>query len=81
LVEGASVSGAGHTVAGVSGTGPSGVVLSRPVVALRSLRIVLPGGGAYWTVLDGEYRVVEVADRFLRDLRFGADRTESTTGL
>jgi integrase/recombinase XerD len=50
-------------------------------VALRSLRIALPGGVAYWTVVDGEYRVVEVADGFLRDLRFGADRTESTTRL
>ena len=39
----------------------------------------MPGGQAYWTVVDGEYRVVDVADRFLRDVRFGADRTESTT--
>ena len=70
-----------HTVVGVSGVGPSGALLSQPDVLLRSLRVVLPGGLAYWTVVDGEYRVVEVADRFLRDLRFGADRTESTTKL
>lgn len=48
---------------------------------LRSLRVVLPGGRAYWTVVDGGYRVVDAADRFLRDLRFGADRAESTTKL
>ena len=46
---------------------------------LRSLRVVLPAGGAYWTVVDADYRLVEAADGFLRDLRFGADRTESTT--
>jgi hypothetical protein len=48
---------------------------------LRSLRVVLPAGGAYWTVIDEDYRVIEPADAFLRDLRFGADRTESTTKL
>jgi integrase/recombinase XerD len=47
----------------------------------RSLRIVLPGRLAYWTVVDEAYRVVEAPDGFLRDLRFGADRTESTTKL
>jgi hypothetical protein len=49
--------------------------------SLRSLRVVLPSGEAYWTVVDDEYRVVVAADAFLRDLRFGADRTESTTKL
>ncbi|MFN8215704.1 MAG: tyrosine-type recombinase/integrase [Solirubrobacterales bacterium] len=49
--------------------------------SLRSLRVVLPSGEAYWTVVDEEYRVVAAADAFLRDLRFGADRTESTTKL
>lgn len=48
---------------------------------LRSLRVVLPAGGAYWTVVDENYEVVEAADGFLRDLRFGSDRTESTTKL
>ncbi|MFN8215176.1 MAG: tyrosine-type recombinase/integrase [Solirubrobacterales bacterium] len=49
--------------------------------SLRSLRVALPSGEAYWTVVDEEYRVVAAADAFLRDLRFGADRTESTTKL
>lgn len=76
---GCPLSGAGRTVAGVSGAGPSGALAPPLDVAFRSLRVALPGGEGYWTVLDGDYRVVEVADRFLRDLRFGADRTESTT--
>ena len=46
---------------------------------LLSFRIVLPNGQAYWTVVDDRYRRVEVADRFLFDLRFGRDRAESTT--
>ena len=46
-----------------------------------SLRVVLPSGEGYWTVVDEEYRVLGAADAFLRDLRFGADRTESTTKL
>ncbi len=48
---------------------------------LRSLRVVLPAGGAYWTVVDADYQLVGSADAFLRDLRLGADRTESTTKL
>jgi site-specific recombinase XerD len=40
---------------------------------------VLPNGQAYWTVVDGGYARVEVADRFLFDLRFGRDRAESTS--
>ena len=48
---------------------------------LRSLRVALPAGGAYWTVVDEDYRLVEAPDAFLRDLRFGSDRTESTTKL
>ncbi len=75
------LSGGAHTVRGVSGLRPSGAVPSHADVWLRSLRVALPGGQAYWTVVDREYRVVELADRFLRDLRFGADRTESTTKL
>jgi integrase len=38
----------------------------------------MPSGGRYWTVLDGELQVVPVADRYLRELRFGRDRAEST---
>jgi integrase/recombinase XerD len=45
------------------------------------LRVVLPGGLAYFTVVDDRYELVEAADTFLRDLRFGADRAESTTRL
>jgi site-specific recombinase XerD len=36
-------------------------------------------GGRYWTVLDDELEVMPVADRYLRELRFGRDRAESTT--
>jgi integrase/recombinase XerD len=57
------------------------VAVASPAVSFRSLRIALPGGLAYWTVVDEQYRVVEAPDRFLRDLRFGADRTESTTKM
>lgn len=39
----------------------------------------MPSGAGYWTVLDDELDVVPVADRFLRELRFGRDRAESTT--
>jgi hypothetical protein len=31
--------------------------------------VVLPGGQAYWTVLDGDYEVAELFDGFLRWLR------------
>lgn len=34
--------------------------------ALGSLRVMLPSGEAYWTVVDDDYRVVEAADAFLR---------------
>jgi integrase/recombinase XerD len=39
----------------------------------------MPWGSRYWTVLDDEMDVVPVADRYLRELRFGRDRAESTT--
>lgn len=45
----------------------------------RAFRVVLPDGRAYWTVVDEFYARVEVADRFLFDLRFGRDRAESTS--
>jgi hypothetical protein len=69
------------TVTLVSGPRPSVAAAPSSAVSFRSLRIMLPGGLAYWTVVDDGYRVVEVPDGFLRDLRFGADRTESTTKL
>jgi integrase/recombinase XerD len=73
-----------RTFGGVSGLRPSVAAAPSSAVSFRSfrsLRIVLPGGLAYWTVVDDDYRVVDGPDRFLRDLRFGADRTESTTKL
>jgi site-specific recombinase XerD len=39
----------------------------------------MPSRQKYWTVLDDELHVVPVADRYLRELRFGRDRAESTT--
>ena len=39
----------------------------------------MPSGSRYWTVLDEAMDVVPVADRYLRELRFGRDRAESTT--
>lgn len=76
------VSGGGRSVTDVS---EAAVVVvggrEAGLSSLRGLRVVLPSGGAYWTVVDEEYRVVAAADEFLRDLRFGADRTESTTKL
>jgi integrase/recombinase XerD len=39
----------------------------------------MPSGSRYWTVVDEALDVVPVADRYLRELRFGRDRAESTT--
>ena len=39
----------------------------------------MPSGSRYWTVLDEAMDVVPVADRYLRELRFGRDRAEETT--
>jgi integrase/recombinase XerD len=75
------MSGGARTFDGVSGPRPSMAAASSSAVLFRSLRIVLPGGLAYWTVVDDDYRVVDGPDGFLRDLRRGADRTESTTKL
>jgi integrase/recombinase XerD len=46
---------------------------------LRPFRVQMPSGSGYWTVLDEAMDVVPVADRYLRELRFGRDRAESTT--
>lgn len=46
---------------------------------MRTFRVQMPSGGGYWTVLDDELAPVPVADRFLRELRFGRDRAELTT--
>jgi integrase/recombinase XerD len=65
----------------VSDFRPSVAVAPPSFARLSALRVVLPGGLAYWTVVDERYELVAAADAFLRDLRFGADRTESTTRL
>ena len=39
----------------------------------------MPSGDRYWTVIDANYQVEPVADRYLRELRFGRDRAESTS--
>lgn len=46
---------------------------------MRSFRVQMPSGSRYWTVLDEAMNVMPVADRYLRELRFGRDRAESTT--
>ncbi len=46
---------------------------------MRAFPVRLPSGQRYWTVLDGDLRVVAVADGFLRHQRFGRDGAESTT--
>ncbi len=46
---------------------------------MQALRVALTETLAYWTVLDGTWRPVPVADAFLRHLRLGADRAEGTT--
>ena len=38
---------------------------------MRAFRVQMPSGDRYWTVLDDEMNVVPVADRYLRELRFG----------
>jgi integrase/recombinase XerD len=65
----------------MSGSRPSMAVPPPATSGCVPLRVVLPGGLAYFTVVDDRYELVEAADAFLRDLRFGADRTESTTRL
>ncbi|GAA3783078.1 hypothetical protein GCM10022225_84160 [Plantactinospora mayteni] len=46
---------------------------------MRAFPVKMPCGSRYWTVLDERWEPVPVADRFLRELRFGRDRAESTT--
>jgi integrase/recombinase XerD len=46
---------------------------------VRAFPVLMPSGVRYWTVLGEDLGVVPAADRFLRDLRFGRDRAESTT--
>jgi integrase/recombinase XerD len=46
---------------------------------VRAFPVRLPSGQRYWTVLDEDLQVVDVADGFLRHQRFGRDGAESTT--
>jgi integrase/recombinase XerD len=46
---------------------------------VRAFPVRLPSGQRYWTVLDADLQVVEVADGFLRHQRLGRDGAESTT--
>lgn len=46
---------------------------------VRAFPVVMPSGQTYWTVLGDDLEVVPVADRWLRNLRFGQDRAELTT--
>lgn len=75
------MSAVAHRVSRVSGVRLSVAVPPSSPAGLMPLRVVVPGGLAYWSVVDERYELVEVADSFLRDLRFGADRAESTTRL
>jgi len=67
-----------HTVTHVSER-PRVAEASEGEHCCRSFRVVLPGGRAYWTVVDDDYAKVAVADEFLFELRFGRDRAESTS--
>jgi integrase/recombinase XerD len=46
---------------------------------VRAFAVRLPSGVRYWTVLDSDLRIHRAADDFLRHLRFGRGRAESTT--
>ncbi len=46
---------------------------------LRAFRVRMPSGAVYWTVIGEDYAIEPVADRYLRELRFGRDRAESTS--
>jgi site-specific recombinase XerD len=46
---------------------------------VQALRVALTDTLAYWTVVDDDFRPVELADAYLRHLRLGADRAEGTT--
>ncbi|WP_329430179.1 tyrosine-type recombinase/integrase [Streptomyces anthocyanicus] len=46
---------------------------------MQAFPVLLPSGARYWTVVDDDVRPVPTADHWLRYLRFGKDRAESTT--
>ena len=45
---------------------------------MKAVRIPV-GAGAYWSVLDDDLRFADPFDAYLRHLRFGRGRAESTT--
>jgi len=46
---------------------------------MRAFPVRMPSGVRYWTVVDDDLAVVSIADRFLREARFGRDHAELTT--
>lgn len=46
---------------------------------MRAFLVRMPSGTRYWTVVGEDYEVATVPDLFLRELRLGQDRAESTT--
>ncbi len=46
---------------------------------MRIFPVLMPSGARYWTVMDSDFEVVPVADRFLLDERFARGRAELTT--
>jgi site-specific recombinase XerD len=46
---------------------------------MEAFLVRMPSGVRYWTVVDDEWRLVPVADAYLRHVRFGRDDAESTT--
>ncbi|MEW2121207.1 tyrosine-type recombinase/integrase [Streptomyces sp. NPDC005474] len=55
------------------------VIGSSREVAVRAFLVRMPSGLRYWTVVDGDLRVVADADLFLRELRLARGRAELTT--
>jgi site-specific recombinase XerD len=55
------------------------VSAGRARVLMRAFPVTLPSGVRYWTVLDEDLAVMPIADRYLREARFGQDKAESTT--
>jgi integrase/recombinase XerD len=49
------------------------------VISFRREKVVLPGGGVYWTVLDADFARVDPFDGYLRWLRLVKQCAESTT--
>lgn len=46
---------------------------------MRAFPVKMPSGVRYWTVVDDDFHVVPIVDRWLRHILFGRDRAELTT--